>query len=305
MKSRSAIKHVIEVGLVLSGVAAVARRSVRGQLLVLAYHNIIPDNELLIGDRANHITLSRFSDHLAALRSTHDVIPLVEALKLRAPSSRPMAALTFDDAYCGALTLGVDEVVRQGLPVTIFVAPRFIGGRSFWWDALASVSGLDPHVRQAALHIYRGADVPVRDWAARTGMPTATVPRLFRAASEEELTRAAARPGVTLGSHSWSHPNLTLLEDDELRTELEQPLTWLRERFDEPLPWLAYPYGLYDTRVTRAAAAAGYHAALGIGGGWLHTPSDRYALPRMNVPRDLSTLGLVLRGAGLFSGGAG
>jgi peptidoglycan/xylan/chitin deacetylase (PgdA/CDA1 family) len=123
-------------------------------------------------------------------------------------------------------------------------------------------------------------------------------------AAEQELRDAAAVPGITFGSHSWSHPNLIALNPAEIHYELIEPLHWLRERFDNVVPWLAYPYGLSSEVVRQAAAAAGYMAALRVSGGWLpKEPLSRYALPRFNVPSGLSNDGFALRTAGLFTGG--
>lgn len=300
---RSAVKHIAERALIVSGFAAANRRRMRGRSLVLAYHNVLPPGAAPIGDLPNHLPLATFAAQLAALRETHDVVPLADLLTASAGTSRrPRAAITFDDAYRGAVVHGVPELVRQGLPATIFVAPAFLGGRSFWWDALATrADGLEPALRDRALHELRGDDGAVRAWASAAGRPVAALPSEWCAASEAELLRAA-QGGITLGSHSWSHPNLTRLGPDELSQELTRPLEWLRERVPIPSPLLAYPYGLHDRTVRLAAERAGYQGALAIDGGWLPpVPRDRYALPRVNVPPGLSLPGFVLRGAGLLT----
>jgi peptidoglycan/xylan/chitin deacetylase (PgdA/CDA1 family) len=199
----------------------------------------------------------------------------------------------------------VNELVRQGLPASFFVAPAFIGGRSFWWDSLsrADSGGLDPATRDHALHELRGDDSAIRAWALSVGERPLDVPEFARAASEDDLKRAESLPGITLGSHTWSHPNLTRIPRDELATELARPLEWLRQRGLRPLPWIAYPYGYFNDDVARAAVEAGYEAALGISGGWYpEKPHDNYALPRVNIPPGVSRRGFALRGAGLLCG---
>ena len=302
---RSVLKRAAERALIGSGAAHLHRRRMSGRALILAYHNIVPDDTPPAGDLANHLPLSSFVAQLDALTATHDVVPLADTLaEPRHRAGRPRAAITFDDAYRGAVVHGVAELVRRGLPATLFVAPAFLGGTSFWWDVLArrGEGGLDAAVRTRALHDLRGRDDAVREWAERSGHGLAAMPDVSCAASEEELARAAAAPGITLGSHTWSHPNLTRLEARELAAELVKPLAWLRQHVARPLPWIAYPYGLFSDEVARAAAAAGYEAALGVSGGWLsREPSDRFALPRLNIPPGLSIEGFILRGAGLLS----
>ena len=49
------LKRVVEDTLVGSGVAAIASGRLRGQTLILAYHNIIPDDVAPGGDRSLHL----------------------------------------------------------------------------------------------------------------------------------------------------------------------------------------------------------------------------------------------------------
>lgn len=301
MSSREVLKAIAERALVGSGVAAAARTRLSGRTLILAYHNIVPDEAPPVGDLPSHLSRSAFSAQLDALEATHEVVPLVEVLK-GGRSSRPRVAITFDDAYLGAVRYGVAELARRGLPGTVFVSPAFVGGRSFWWDALSNVAagGLDARVRREALTTLRGEDEAIRTWAGERGIAAADVPDYACAAPEEELARLAALPGITLGSHTWSHPNLTRLDRSELVRELVRPLEWLRERFSTMVPWIAYPYGCFDDRVARAAADVGYVGGLGITGGWFSSRNaNPFALPRHNIPSGLSLRGFQLRGAGI------
>ena len=219
------------------------------------------------------------------------------------PSGRPLAAITFDDAYLGAVTIGVDELVERQMPATIFVAPAMLGRPAFWWDALASSSGngLPDEVRNEALITHRGIDADVREWARGMGLGVRPVSDCARPATEEELAGAARRPGITVASHSWSHPNLTRLTVGRLEEELEKPLGWLRDRFDCSRPWLAYPYGLSSSEVETAAGRLGYTIAVRVEGGWIKDGRDkRLSLPRLNVPAGVSQAGFELRSAGFF-----
>ena len=271
-----------------------------GDALVLAYHNIRPDDAAPSGDQPLHLTFSRFRDQLDRLYDRCDVVPLAEVLD-SARGSRPRVAITFDDAYDGALTLGVSEVVERGLPATIFVTPAFLDGQSFWWDALAGTDGLAESVRGRALDELRGEDRAIRNWAASGGLAPSEPPADCRGAAEGDLARAAASPGITIGSHTWSHPNLARLDGAELAAELERPLTWLGERFGKVIPWLSYPYGRWSPTVAAAVERAGYKAALRVDGGWNRSGRDStFSIPRLNVPAGISGDGFSLRLGGLF-----
>lgn len=302
---RSAAKRMVELALVHGGVASLARSRRAGQVLVLAYHNIVPHGERTAGDRSLHLPQAAFAAQLDALAETHDIVTLATALAAPATATdRPRAVLTFDDAYLGALTAGVEELTRRALPATVFVAPYFVGGRTFWWDEVAEVLGeLDSKLREVLLTQLRGEDARVRDWLATAGHVPRTLPAHARCTGERELVQAVNTTRVTLASHSWSHPNLARLEGAELADELRKPLKWLRQRFDNVLPVISFPYGLDSAATREAVRDAGYSAAMRISGGWMRRrEAEPFALPRLDVPAALSIEGFRLRSAGVLGG---
>ncbi|PYO83031.1 MAG: hypothetical protein DMD65_06865, partial [Gemmatimonadetes bacterium] len=302
MTVRRAVKSLLESGLVHGGLAKLGRLRRREHTLVLTYHNIVPERSPPFGDRSLHLPRPLFVRQLEQLLRTHAVVPLEDVLAPARPSHRPRIAITFDDAYRGATVMGVEELTKRGLPATLFVVPAFVGGGPFWWDAVARPDGegVDRGLRDHALRALAGKDGQVREWAAAHRLRLAAVPEWALVASEQELHAATRHPGITLASHTWTHPNLVQLPPAELEDELRRPLAWLRQRFERVIPWLSYPYGLASRAVEAAAAAAGYTAALVLEGGWC-APGRvrRYAVPRHGVPRDLSVNGFVLCTSGL------
>ncbi len=294
------LKNTVERLLIGIGLPRVFRARMASRALVLAYHNVVPDGERAVGDLSLHLSQRNFAAQLDLLLDTHDVVPLEEVLAAGGENGRPRVAITFDDAYRGALRAGLEELRRRDLPATFFVAPAFVDGGTFWWDALADESGLPDRIRSHALSALRGDDAAIRAWAKAEGIRERTLPEFQTVASEVELHKAAETSGIRLAAHTWSHPNLTTLDAVELRTELHRPLEWLRDRFQEALPWISYPYGLCSPSVASAAEAEGYLGALLVTGGWLRTSTDvsRFTLPRLNVPAGVSPNGFALRAAG-------
>lgn len=302
---RTVLKLAAEKVLCRSGLTRLARIRRRGGAVVLAYHNVVPDGEPCGGDRSLHLSQREFARQMDLVRRTHDVVPL-SAIAAAPAGGRPRVAITFDDAYRGAVTAGVEELTRRGMPATVFVAPDFVGGRSFWWDVLSrpGEAGPAPELRDRCLTLLRGRDADIRRWAGEHGLPLAEVPRHQTAATEAELEAACRTGEITLGAHTWSHPNLTALQGAELDEELVRPLRWLRERYAAVLPWLTYPYGLTSPAVEEAARRAGYEGAFRVEGGWMppRATGPRHALPRVNVPAGASLEHLELRTSGLFPG---
>ena len=300
---RAYAKRTAEALAVRTGALRLARILPPHRALILAYHNVVPRGEFVDGEASLHLPQESFAEQLDLLADSHEVVPLTRLLEAGASPNarRPLAAITFDDAYRGAVTAGVEELARRGLPATIFVAPAFVGGRSYWWDALAEGGQVGEDVRRRAIDELGGRDAAVRRWALRTGLPSCPASGYGVAASEDELAAAVRHPGVTLASHTWSHANLTRLASEEVDDELVHSLTWLRERFARVVPWLSYPYGRHTPEVARRAAQAGYRAALRTeGGGWRRPPADPYALPRLNVAAGFSRDRFVLQLAGVY-----
>jgi peptidoglycan/xylan/chitin deacetylase (PgdA/CDA1 family) len=294
---RSFLKSRIESALSSSGVAWICRHRVRGKRLILAYHGVIPEGADPSGESSLFIAQRDFAAHLDLLAETADVAPLDQIYE--EGDGRPRVAITIDDAYRGAVREGVQELVKRRLPATIFVAPARLNGHVFWWDALSSKAGtLDSRVREHALHALAGSDERVRTWAAQSRLSAShIVSDHARAATRDELRIAVGRPGITVGSHTWSHANLAGLPTRDLVSEVRQSRAWLQAEFAEKaIDWLAYPYGLDSSAARRAVADASYVGALRVAGGW-HRADDvsPYARPRFNVPARLSVAGLKAR----------
>jgi peptidoglycan/xylan/chitin deacetylase (PgdA/CDA1 family) len=287
-------KHRAERVLSSNALGKVTRYRVRGKRLILAYHGIVPDGEAPAGERALFMRQRDFATHLAVLAEVADVAPLNEIDETG--DGRPRVAITFDDAYRGAVREGVQELAERRMPATIFVAPGRLDNHVFWWDALAPDSrGLAGSVRDYAIRTLGGVDERVRAWAFSSSTPFSDVlPEYARTATVDELRDAARNPGITVGSHTWSHSSLASLNSEAINSEVVRSRDWLRSRFaDKAIPWLAYPYGLDSNLAHLVLADASYRGAVRIVGGW-HAAHEfsPFSRPRLNVPAGLSADGL-------------
>ena len=274
--------------------------------LVLSFHNVLSEDTGPRGDRSLHLPVQVFCEIVDWLAEAFQIVPLDEVLgSTDAENRKPRAAITFDDAYVGAISVAIPELWRRGLPATVFAISDAEPGQTFWWDALADdfPDGMPDSVREAALGPARGDEVEVRAWAKREGLPLAMLDGEFVAASWESIGRASRLPGITIASHTRSHPNLAVLGAGELAEELIGSRDDLSRAVEGSRPWLAYPYGLSSPAVEEAAEEAGYEMAFRVTGGILRPKEplpSRFALPRLNIPAGLSLQGFRLRAAGLL-----
>ena len=291
------VKRPVERAMSSPAVGRVTRRRVRGKRLILAYHGIIPEGREPAGERALFIRQRDFAMHLDMLAGEADVVPL-DRIDDRG-DGRPRVAITIDDAYRGAVNVGVPELAARSLPATIFVAPARLNNHVFWWDALSHGNAqLDEKLRSHALHELGGEDERVRAWAAQAGIPACDeLPAYAQTVTRAELVAALRFPGITLGSHTWSHPNLASLGIADVVTEVCRSREWLRAEFGEKaIDWLAYPYGLESVQAQVAVADACYKGALRVVGGW-HCAAkvSPFARPRLSIGAGLSVAGLRAR----------
>lgn len=294
---RRVLKHHAEQALSSPAAGRMSRHRIKGKRLILAYHGIVPEGAQSAGERALFVAQRDFAAHLDVLAEMADVAPLDRIDE--SGDGRPRVAITFDDAYRGAVNEGVQELAARGFPATIFVAPGRLNGHVFWWDALSEANReLDETVKGHALHNLGGSDERVRAWATKVRLPCSdALPPYAQTATLAELRQALRYPGITVGSHTWSHANLASLAAADVAAELELSRDWLRTQFGaKAVPWLAYPYGLDSPETHRAAINASYAGGLRIGGGW-HSATEvsPFARPRLNVPGSLSLAGLRAR----------
>jgi peptidoglycan/xylan/chitin deacetylase (PgdA/CDA1 family) len=193
-------------------------------LIVLCYHSVSPTWEAELST-----TPERFERQIAQLTARgYRGATFTEAVS--SPSRGRTAVITFDDAYRSVLELARPILDRFGLPATVFAPTDSVDT-----DELPCWPGVDhwlggPHERE----------LTPMSWA--------------------EL-RSLAEAGWEIGSHTCSHPHLTLLDDDALEDELARSKASCEHHLAGPCTSLAYPYGDVDARVVAAAARVGYSAA--------------------------------------------
>jgi peptidoglycan/xylan/chitin deacetylase (PgdA/CDA1 family) len=158
--------------------------------------------------------------------------------------------VTFDDAFTSVLhALPILESLR--VPATIFVCSGFADdGRPLLVPELVD--------RASAFE----DELATMDW---------------------DLLRDVAERGVEIGSHTVSHAHLTRLSDPELESELRESRERLEANLGRRCRYLAYPYGEEDSRVRKAARAAGYEAGFSLRPD--DEPVDVYGVPRLDVYR--------------------
>ena len=222
-------------------------------LPILMYHSIaqVPEQYDPLGLA---VPRKLFEQQMAALyRAGYRCLSLSDAVRRwRGGLSQPRKSfvLTFDDGYQNLYTEAWPILERYGFTATVFLVVGRMGRQS--------------------------------DWGQQVG-PAAT--RLLSWAEARELSRL----GVAFGSHTLTHPRLTLLDDARAEHEIRQSKALIEEHLGVGACLFSYPYGEFDTRIQRMVVESGYTAACGV---------DRGPWGLLNLWRAQCSSGTTLRAFG-------
>ena len=93
--------------------------------------------------------------------------------------------------------------------------------------------------------------------------------------------------GMEIGSHTRTHPRLTEVDRERLKSEVAGSKKDLEDIIGMPVESFAYPYGLLDDKSVKAVRAAGYRAACTTRTGWFGSERDALLIRRVAVfPED-------------------
>lgn len=105
----------------------------------------------------------------------------------------------------------------------------------------------------------------------------------------EQLKEMEAN-GITIESHTLTHPKLEELPDDEIRSELLNSKNLLEEQLGHPIEFLAYPTGTYNLHIAGIAQDIGYKGAFTIKYGVVDRGSNFFALERVPIFHSPTTM---------------
>ena len=225
-------------------------------MTIYCYHSVDPTWRSPLA-----VSDAEFDAQCAWIAAHSRVLALADAVERldgdgRLPTG--ISALTFDDGYAGCYDHALPILRARRLPATIFLVAETLtpAGRAVDWT---------------------GDDGPA------TGTLTA------------DQVREMADAGVTFGSHSSSHHDLTSLSEAECERDLRASRDVLEEVVGRPVTFLAYPGGTHNEAVRRAASRAGFTHAFTLPD--TREPRGPLAIPRVGVYPGNGALALRLKSA--------
>jgi peptidoglycan/xylan/chitin deacetylase (PgdA/CDA1 family) len=102
------------------------------------------------------------------------------------------------------------------------------------------------------------------------------------------------RSGITFGGHTLTHPDLTLLPDEQVEAEVVRGKVVIEDALGTPVDTFAYPFGRYNQRC-RKLVSRHFACACSDRLGLLRKTTDPYAIERVDsyYLRNLSLFSLI------------
>jgi len=193
-------------------------------------------------------TPARFAAIVDRLRergySFIDEAAFLAALHTPGPDASRSIFLTFDDGYAHLVDTAMPILSQRGIPFHVFLVTDHAGRTNTWDLSLGR-----PPVR----HL---------DWPE---------------------VREMAAHGVTFGSHTAAHADLTRMSPAAAARDLVRSKRAVEDALGVPCRTVSYPFGRYSAAVRDAARAAGFEAAFSLYPAHRNGTVDRYALRREGV----------------------
>ncbi|MGH8671429.1 MAG: polysaccharide deacetylase family protein [Burkholderiales bacterium] len=141
---------------------------------------------------------------------------------------------------------------------------------------------------------YSGAYVALRErklcatWFIVSGRVGGHADWMGPATNETAMLNASqlrefASSGMEIGSHTRTHPDLTVASESCIKEEIEDSKRELEDLLGRGIENFAYPYGRLNDGVADRVRRAGYRFACGVKPGWFGSTADKYGLRRVTV----------------------
>ena len=253
-------------------------------------HRVVPNRSWALPNRELEIT----PDYLEQLILSYmgngycfvSIDSIVERLnKMRWPWQKKMVNISFDDGFRDIYEYAYPIFKKYNIPFTIYLTTAFPEEKAeLWWIKLErlinqyttlivqgeeyrceTMEEKNQVFNDLMQRIYHCSDTPSKvfgNWFANYQIDMDNL-----ALTWDELAEMLSSGLLTLGSHTQSHPMLTKIPTDEVRTELKESKTIIEQHLSIPVNHFSYPHSAYNMEIANELRLIGYQSAtLGYGG---------------------------------------
>ena len=265
----------------------------RGTLLPVLAREVIQKNKVTI-ITYHQVEAPLFEKHLLYLLKRYSIIALDDFIRawyrrnLKVLPARSLI-ITFDDGARTNHSLK-ETLQKYHVPATIFACAGIIGtNRHFWFT----------YRKRVQANIKRISDFERLQQLEKIGFKEFNEYDNAQALSDEEALELL-KAGVSIQSHTLTHPILPNCDDVKAEKEISLSKSSLQRKFGMPVICLAFPNGDYSPRDIGFCRKTGYLAAVTMDPGFNDGHSDIYKLKRISIHDQASVNQLAVRASGVW-----
>ena len=279
--------------------------------VVLMLHRVTNDRSQLKQNRQIEITPAFLEKTILQYQSSGHVFvsmdAVAEMLRNQSFPSKPFVCVTFDDGYKDNLTVAAPIFRKYNVPYCIYVTTSFIDNSAIlWWYVLEDIINSNSFIRLSDGRSFNCATLEEKNQTfqvlhdmiifADTPSIRTYFEILFRAydfdfekkATEltlniRDLKDLSKDSLCTIGAHTVSHPNLSLLSPTQKQTEIYTCKKLLSMWSGQEVVHFSYPYGIYDEECMSIVSNCHYFSSAIAYGGAVRSNSQLMALPRVSL----------------------
>ncbi len=300
-----------------------------GNCTVFTFHRVLSEDEYRKTTFQKSIAISdvALQYFILHIKSRFDVVSLQDMIDFKNgtkeySSKQAYACITFDDGWYDNYTNAFPILKAMNVPATVFLSTDFIGtDTGFWWQSLGDALSCE-NLGELQQDQLAKLLVP---FVGEAIVETGSVDNIIAVIKQEfydqalNITKQAleiagqtlqshgldwshcevmSEYGITFGSHTLSHPRLSLLQPSLLEKELRLSKSCIEHKGVNYVNAICYPYGDINGSVIKAAETLydiGLTTQLGIAD--LNATSlaegstnagTMMSVPRINVPNNLA-----------------
>ena len=294
------------------------------KLLILAYHRVLNviDNEFPYDEELISATIEQFDAQIRYLSNNYNPINEQQLIKhVYDGEDLPdySVMITFDDGYDDNFNFAYPILKKYSVPAMIFVSTGYINSdETFWYDWLSLllngsdskeifVPGLDKifYIDNKQLNKKHLVEILVYLRSIPNNERVSVVESLKSEYSDSIINTSSSlskpmtwddirnmdRDLITIGSHTVTHPIMSMLSEEELEFELLMSKKKIENELNVDVNSIAYPVGMRESindKVVNQTKMSGYKLGFTYINGINSVPViNKFMLERLHVEKDI------------------
>jgi len=224
---------------------------------------------------------------------------LNDIIKNNKPLPVSSVVFTVDDGWKENKENIVAVADTYKIPVTIFVTTSPVEtGESYWWTYIQKA--FEKKITNHSVGALKL--VPNEQRIQELERIKPKVPNNRDALTIVELNAISKSPYITIGSHTVTHPILTMCSDEKSQYEIVESQKTLENWTNKPIKFFAYPNGNYTEREINTLKSNGFQMAFTTKPEYvtLNSFKSPFEIPRFDVLENVSFAENIIRMTGVW-----